>query len=59
MTFDPFPPQTVSEVVNLQPNRTTASGSCGVTVATLTLAEDLTNLTFTFTLVRLSLFPVS
>ncbi|XP_067259101.1 lysosome-associated membrane glycoprotein 1a [Chanodichthys erythropterus] len=42
--------QTVSEVMNLQPNRTTASGSCGVTVATLTLAEDLTNLTFTFTL---------
>lgn len=42
--------QTVNEVVNLQPNRTTASGSCGVPVATLTLAEDLTNLTFTFTL---------
>ncbi|XP_059409414.1 lysosome-associated membrane glycoprotein 1-like [Carassius carassius] len=42
--------QMVSEVVNLQPNRTTASGSCGVTVATLVLTEDLTNLTFTFTL---------
>lgn len=42
--------QTVSEVVNLHPNRTTASGSCGVTVATLTLSEDLTNLSFTFTL---------
>uniref|UniRef100_A0A672M0V3 Lysosome-associated membrane glycoprotein 2-like luminal domain-containing protein n=1 Tax=Sinocyclocheilus grahami TaxID=75366 RepID=A0A672M0V3_SINGR len=43
--------QMVSEVVNLQPNRTTASGSCGFTVATLVLTEDLTNLTFTFTLV--------
>lgn len=42
--------QMVSEVVNLQPNRTTASGSCGVTVATLVLTEDLTNLTFTFAL---------
>ncbi|XP_016116882.1 lysosome-associated membrane glycoprotein 1-like [Sinocyclocheilus grahami] len=42
--------QMVSEVVNLQPNRTTASGSCGFTVATLVLTEDLTNLTFTFTL---------
>uniref|UniRef100_A0A673LX41 Lysosome-associated membrane glycoprotein 1-like n=1 Tax=Sinocyclocheilus rhinocerous TaxID=307959 RepID=A0A673LX41_9TELE len=40
----------VIEVVNLQPNRTTASGSCGFTVATLVLTEDLTNLTFTFTL---------
>ncbi|XP_043101921.1 lysosome-associated membrane glycoprotein 1a [Puntigrus tetrazona] len=42
--------QTVTEIVNLQPNRTAASGSCGVTVATLVLTEDLTNLTFTFTL---------
>ncbi|XP_067298435.1 lysosome-associated membrane glycoprotein 1a [Pseudorasbora parva] len=42
--------KTVSEILNLQPNRTAASGSCGVTVATLTLSEDLTNLSFTFTL---------
>ncbi|KAF4119183.1 lysosome-associated membrane glycoprotein 1a isoform X2 [Onychostoma macrolepis] len=42
--------QTISEVVNLQPNRTTASGSCAPSVATLVLTEDLTNLTFTFTL---------
>ncbi|XP_073698236.1 lysosome-associated membrane glycoprotein 1a [Garra rufa] len=42
--------QTVSEVVNLQPNKTTASGSCGATLATLVLTEELTNLTFTFAL---------
>uniref|UniRef100_A0A671KJ54 Lysosome-associated membrane glycoprotein 1 n=1 Tax=Sinocyclocheilus anshuiensis TaxID=1608454 RepID=A0A671KJ54_9TELE len=42
--------KTVSKVMNLQPNRTTASGSCGVPRATLMLSEDLTNLTFTFTL---------
>ncbi|KAK2908440.1 hypothetical protein QQF64_001728 [Cirrhinus molitorella] len=42
--------KTVSEVMNLQPNKTTASGSCGVTLATLVLTEELTNLTFTFTL---------
>ncbi|XP_059408310.1 lysosome-associated membrane glycoprotein 1a [Carassius carassius] len=42
--------KTISEVMNLQPNRTTASGSCGVPRATLVLSEDLTNLTFTFTL---------
>lgn len=42
--------QTISEVVNLQPNRTTASGLCAASVATLVLTEDLTNLTFTFTL---------
>ncbi|CAM4506640.1 unnamed protein product [Leuciscus chuanchicus] len=41
--------KSVSEVVNLQPNSTRASGSCGVTVATLMLTQDLTNLTFTFT----------
>ncbi|XP_050968097.1 lysosome-associated membrane glycoprotein 1a [Labeo rohita] len=42
--------KTVSEVVNLRPNRTTASGSCGVELATLVLTEELTNLTFTFAL---------
>ncbi|XP_056592953.1 lysosome-associated membrane glycoprotein 1a [Triplophysa dalaica] len=40
----------VSEVRNLQPNKTSFSGSCGVTVATLILTEDTTNLNFTFTL---------
>uniref|UniRef100_A0A673G6E8 Lysosome-associated membrane glycoprotein 1 n=1 Tax=Sinocyclocheilus rhinocerous TaxID=307959 RepID=A0A673G6E8_9TELE len=39
-----------NKVMNLQPNRTTASGSCGVPRATLMLSEDLTNLTFAFTL---------
>ncbi|XP_077094208.1 lysosome-associated membrane glycoprotein 1a [Siphateles boraxobius] len=42
--------QSVSEVMNLQPNRTRASGSCGVTVASLTLTQDQTDLTLTFTL---------
>ncbi|KAK7166849.1 hypothetical protein R3I93_006582 [Phoxinus phoxinus] len=42
--------QSVSEVMNLQPNSTRASGSCGVTVATLTLTQDLTDLSLTFTL---------
>lgn len=44
--------KTVTEVRNLQPNKTSSSGSCGVTVSTLKLTEDLqmTNLSFIFTL---------
>ncbi|XP_039502928.1 lysosome-associated membrane glycoprotein 1a [Pimephales promelas] len=42
--------QTVSEVMNLQPTSTRASGSCGVKVATLALTQDQTDLTLTFTL---------
>ncbi|XP_051982427.1 lysosome-associated membrane glycoprotein 1a [Xyrauchen texanus] len=42
--------KTVSELMNLQPNRATVTGSCGVTVTTLTLTEDQTNLSFTFTM---------
>uniref|UniRef100_A0A3B1JG10 Lysosome-associated membrane glycoprotein 1 n=1 Tax=Astyanax mexicanus TaxID=7994 RepID=A0A3B1JG10_ASTMX len=42
--------KTVQGIVNLQPNRTTFSGSCEDTTATLILTDELTNLTFTFTL---------
>lgn len=42
--------QSVSELMNLQPNQTTASGSCGVTDSSLSLSDERTNLTFSFTL---------
>lgn len=42
--------KTVQGIVNLQPNRTDFSGSCEATTATLILRDELTNLTFTFSL---------
>ncbi|XP_030636534.1 lysosome-associated membrane glycoprotein 1a [Chanos chanos] len=42
--------KTVSTVVNLHPNRTSFSGSCGPTSSTLLLTENGTILSFTFTL---------
>ncbi|XP_076839447.1 lysosome-associated membrane glycoprotein 1a [Brachyhypopomus gauderio] len=41
---------TIQGTVNLDPNKTLASGSCESTAATLLLTEGLTNLSFTFTL---------
>ncbi|KAI4891025.1 hypothetical protein NFI96_013883 [Prochilodus magdalenae] len=40
----------VQGIVNLQPNRTTSTGSCESTTATLVLTDNLTKLGFTFTL---------
>lgn len=43
--------KTIQEVVNLQPNQTTSSGSCDPTSATLVLTQgSATNLSFLFTL---------
>lgn len=42
--------QSVSELMNLQPNQTTVSGSCGVTESSLRLSDETTNLTFSFTM---------
>ncbi|XP_066516239.1 lysosome-associated membrane glycoprotein 1a [Hoplias malabaricus] len=42
--------KTLQGIMNLQPNRTSFSGSCESTTATLVLTEDLTNLSFTFEL---------
>ncbi|KAK1802925.1 hypothetical protein P4O66_021468 [Electrophorus voltai] len=42
--------KTVQSIMNLEPNNTSASGSCDSTAATLLLTEGLTNLSFTFTL---------
>jgi lysosomal-associated membrane protein 1/2 len=43
--------KTVQEIVNLHPNLTTITGSCGASSAVLVLMQDTTtNLTFTFTL---------
>lgn len=46
-------PQTLQEVINIQPNLTKSSGSCDTSSALLTLSTDAekTNLTFVFTLV--------
>ncbi|KAJ0070289.1 hypothetical protein NL108_007634, partial [Boleophthalmus pectinirostris] len=45
---------TVQNIVNLNPNETSSSGSCGKESATLILKSGLkTELTFTFTLVSL------
>ncbi|CAL8403372.1 unnamed protein product [Boreogadus saida] len=42
---------TVQEVVNIHPNLTTASGTCGASISTLVLDhEGNTNISFTFTL---------
>ncbi|KAF7656384.1 hypothetical protein LDENG_00041890 [Lucifuga dentata] len=42
--------KTVKDVVNLQPNVTKSSGSCGTNSASLLLTGEKTNLTFFFTL---------
>ncbi|KAL1021728.1 hypothetical protein UPYG_G00017230 [Umbra pygmaea] len=42
--------KTIQEVVNLQPNQTTSSGSCDATNANLMLSTGATNLSFLFTL---------
>ncbi|XP_017557334.1 lysosome-associated membrane glycoprotein 1a [Pygocentrus nattereri] len=42
--------KTVKGIVNLQPNRTSFTGSCEAATVTLVLMYDLTNLSFTFTL---------
>ncbi|KAI5629553.1 lysosome-associated membrane glycoprotein 1 precursor [Silurus asotus] len=42
--------KTVVAVMNIQPNRTSFSGSCESTTTTLLLTGDLANLTFVFTL---------